>query len=143
MPPTDLPAPSDAELELLKRLWDRGPATVRELHAEIERSGLGWAYTTVQTMLGRMEEKGYVQVDRDGFAHVFTAAISRNSLVGMQLQGLRNKLCDGAAAPLLLHLAEGGKFTSDEIAQFRKLLDDAERAGTDRDRKNARRREQE
>ena len=126
MPPTDLPAPSDAELELLKRLWDRGPCTVRELHGDLEASGLGWAYTTVQTMLGRMEEKGYVTVDREGFAHVFAAAISRDSLVGMQLQELMEKLCDGAATPLLLHLAEGQRFTKDEISKFRALLDAAE-----------------
>ena len=127
MSTADLPAPSDAELELLKRLWDRGPSTVRELHGVIEAAGLGWAYTTVQTMLGRMEEKGYVDVNRDAFAHVFSAAISRNSLVGLQLQELMQKLCDGAAAPLLLHLAEDGEFTAAEIAQFRKLLDKAER----------------
>lgn len=127
MPTADLPAPSDAELELLKRLWDRGPSTVRELHSVIEVAGLGWAYTTVQTMLGRMEEKGYVDVDRDGFAHIFSPAISRDSLVGLQLQELMQKLCDGAAAPLLLHLAEDGEFTAAEIAQFRELLDKAER----------------
>lgn len=129
MPPPDLPAPSDAELELLKQLWERGPCTVRELHGDLEAAGLGWAYTTVQTMLGRMKEKGYVEVDRDGFAHVFRPAMSRDSLVGLQLQDLMEKLCDGAATPLLLHLAEGRRFTTDEIAKFRALLDEAEARG--------------
>ena len=128
-PPADPPAPSDAELELLKLLWKLGPTTVRDLHGVIEEAGLGWAYTTVQTMLLRMAEKGYVAVDRDGFAHIFSAAVSRDSLVGLRLRDVMEKLCDGAAAPLLHHLAEGRKFSADEIAQFRKLLDDAERSG--------------
>lgn len=135
MPPPDLPPPSDAELELLKRLWDLGPCTVRELHDDLENSGLGWAYTTVQTMLGRMEEKGYATVDRDGFAHVFAAAMTRDSLVGMQLHELMAKLCDGAAAPLLLHLAESQRFTAAEIAKFRSLLDAAEQRDDKRGRR--------
>lgn len=117
---------SDAELELLKHLWKLGPVTVRQLHGVLEAGGYDGAYNTVQTMLLRMEEKGYVRVDRDDFAHVFAAAVTRDTLVGQRLDEVRDQVCDGAVAPLLLHLAEGKKFTPEEIAQFRRLLDQAE-----------------
>ncbi len=127
--PPELPGLSEAELTLLKYLWDHGPATVRQVHQLVEADGRDWAYNTVQTMLTRVEEKGYVAVDRGGFAHVFEAAVTRQSLVGRRLDELREDLCDGALTPLLLHLTEGRKFSADEIAQFRGLLDQAERSG--------------
>ena len=108
---------SESELAVLKVLWELGAANVRTVMEALPRGKRKWAYTTVQTMLGRMVEKGYVTVDRNGFAHVFGPAISRDSLVGLQLQELREKLCDGAATPLLLQLAEGRNFTPAEIAR--------------------------
>ena len=123
----ELPAVSDGELEILKQLWELQPVTVRDLHGRLEQRGHTWAYTTVQTMLHRLETKGYVAVDRTGIAHRFSAAVSRDSLVGRRLDELAEKLCDGAAAPLLLHLVEGRRFTAEEIDRFRRLLDLAER----------------
>ena len=122
----DLPKLSETELALLKHLWAAGAVTVRDLHDVVVSAGHEWAYTTVQTMLSRMEDKGYVRVDRDGFAHVFSASVSQESLVGRRLDELVDGLCGGAAAPLLLHLAQGRRFTADEIADFRRLLDAAE-----------------
>ena len=60
--PPDWPSISDAELELMKWLWERGPTTVRALHRGRTEDGREWAYTTVQTMLARLEEKGMVLV---------------------------------------------------------------------------------
>ena len=62
---------SDSELEVLKALWEIGPATVRDLHGPLQESGSSWAYTTVQTLLARLEQKGYVRCDKSGRAHVF------------------------------------------------------------------------
>ncbi len=117
------PNTSDAELELLKQLWEQGSTTVRELHGRLEEAGHSWAYTTVQTMLTRLEEKGYVEVDRSGIAHSFRALVSRDSLLGRRLAELADKICDGAAAPLLLQLVSRNRFSADEIARLRRLLD--------------------
>ena len=57
---------SDAELGVLKALWERGPATVRDLRAHLEAQGRRWAYTTVQTLLQRLEAKGCVSCERGG-----------------------------------------------------------------------------
>ena len=132
-----LPPISDAELLLLRALWDVGAARVRELLAVLPPER--WAYTTVQTLLYRLEEKGYVVADRAGSAHVFAHSVSRDSLLGRRLEELATKLCDGAAGPLVLNLVEHGKFSADEIARFRQLLDDHE-ARSDGDRNKRRKR---
>lgn len=115
---------TDAELVLLKALWDGGPATVREL---LDRLGNDQAYTTVQTLLGRLVEKGHVRTDRRDLAHVFIAATARAELAERQVQQVASSLLDGAVAPLVLRLVEQGQFNAAEIARFRELLAAAEK----------------
>ena len=114
----------DAELTILKALWHGGPATVRELQL---RLGNDQAYTTVQTLLGRLVDKGLVRADRKELAHVFTATVARDELAQQQVQQVASSLLDGAIAPLVLRLVEQGKFSAAEIDRFRELLAAAER----------------
>lgn len=115
---------TDAELTILKALWDGGPGTVREL---LERLGTDWAYTTVQTLLTRLADKGHVRADRKDLAHVFVATGSRDELAMLQVREVAGTLLDGAVAPLVLRLVEQGRFSSEEIARFRELLAAAEK----------------
>ena len=113
---------SETEFEVLKVLWEQGPGTVREVNDRLRR----WAYTTVQTLLTRLEKKGYVACDRSGFAHVFRPAVSRDKLLRRRLRELSEQLSDGAATPLVLALVEDHRFSTEEIEQFRHLLDELE-----------------
>ena len=120
----------EAELEVLKVLWDHGPGTVRQINARLQPRGHHWAYTTVQTMLHRLENKGCVRSgrgDQAGAAHVFEAALSRERLLSRRLRDLAEQWCDGTSSPLLLALVEGQQFTPEEIRQFRRLLDELEK----------------
>ncbi|MEQ8764575.1 MAG: BlaI/MecI/CopY family transcriptional regulator [Planctomycetota bacterium] len=117
---------SDSELELLKILWDRGSATVRDLHEAIQSAGTDWAYNTVQTLLRRLEEKGYLDSRKEGRAFVFTPKLSREDVLSEELGTLTNRICEGATRPLMLTLVRNRRFTSKEIAQFRELLDELE-----------------
>ena len=117
----------EAELEVLKVLWEHGPGTVRQINARLEPRGRQWAYTTVQTMLHRLENKGCVRSDPAGAAHVFEAAVSRERLLSRRLRDLAAQWCDGTSSPLLLALVEGQQFTAGEIRQFRRLLDELEK----------------
>jgi predicted transcriptional regulator len=114
---------SDAEREVLKSLWDHGPGTVREIHAAQTEQGRSWAYTTVTTLLQRLEAKGYVACDKSRFAHVFSPLVTRAEVVREQATSLVHEYCDGAAAPLVLALVEGHRFSPEEIEQFRQLID--------------------
>jgi BlaI family transcriptional regulator, penicillinase repressor len=115
---------SDAELEVLKVLWTAGPATVRDVVAALERKRRHLAYNTVLTLLSRLREKRYVAADRRDAAHVFRAIVSRDELLGSTLAALADRLCDGTASPLLQALVRRGRFSAEEIAEFRQLLDD-------------------
>lgn len=115
---------SDAELEVLKVLWTGGPATVRDVSASLRGQRRRLAYNTVLTLLTRLKEKGYVAADRRDTAHLFRAKVSREDLLGSTLAALADRLCDGTASPLVHALVRGQRFSADEIAHFRKLLDD-------------------
>ena len=122
-----VPPVSDAELDVLKVLWEHGPATVREVEGRLRRRRRRWAYTTVLTLLSRLREKGYVKSEKDGPAHVFSPAVSREQLLRNGLSDLADRVCDGTASPLVHALVKGQRFTADEIAHFRKLLDELEK----------------
>jgi BlaI family transcriptional regulator, penicillinase repressor len=115
----ELSAISQAELEVLKALWEQGPAAVRQLQQRLDR----WAYTTVQTLLTRLENKGYVASDKSGFAHVFRAVVSREELLRHRLIDLSRELSEGETTPLVMALVQGQRFSAEEIQQFRQLVD--------------------
>ena len=123
---TAKPSISDSELEVLKVLWERGPAKVREVLDILRDRGFRWAYPTVLTLLRRLEAKGYVKKDKGGLAHVFRPAHSRENLVVQRLREIKDQICEGEAAPLVLALVENYRFSPEEIERFRHLLDELE-----------------
>jgi predicted transcriptional regulator len=125
---TRRPAISDTELEVLKVLWERPEGTVREI-LEALQPQRRWAYTTVQTLLSRLETKGYVASERGGPAHVYRAVVSRDQLLQQGLNDLSDRLCEGTASPLLMALVEGVRFSAEEIEQLRRLLDQLDEPG--------------
>lgn len=123
MPPrqTDL---SDAELEVLKALWDLGPTSVREVMNHLHAQGRELAYTTVLTFLTRLKAKKYVTSKKSGQAYIYKARVTREKVTGSRLSSLIEQLFDGASAPLVLHLVQSNKLSPDEIGELRKMLDD-------------------
>ena len=121
------PAVSDAELDVLKVLWTQGPGTVRDINKVLRNQRRRWAYTTVLTLLLRLEGKGYLKRDRSKVAHVFQAAISRDGFLRQHVRELADELCEGTATPLVLAVVQECRFSEDEIKQFRKLLDEVEK----------------
>ena len=121
----DRPGLSEAEMEVLKALWGHGPATVRQINELL--AGRRWAYTTLLTLLQRLVGKGYATSEASGVAHVFRATVTRDEVLERRLKDTADELCDGSATPLLLALVQGNKFSSEELARFRRLLDEASR----------------
>jgi len=112
------------ELEMLKVLWDHGPATVREVMNHLHARGRRSAYTTVQTVLGRLEQKGFVGSDKSDLAYVYRARITRRQISRARLRSLLEQLYDGAAGPLALHLLKHERLTREEINELHKLIDE-------------------
>ena len=99
---------------------------MRDVAAALRRQRRRLAYNTVLTLLSRLRDKGYVAADRRDTAHVFRAVVTRDDLLGSSLAALADRVCDGTASPLVQALVRGRRFSADEIAHFRKLLDDLE-----------------
>lgn len=119
---------SETELEVLRVLWERGPGTVREVDDVLRGRGRSWAYTTVLTLLQRLEAKGYVSRETEGVAHVYHAAVSRDRLLRTRLRELSDRFTEGSATPLVQALVDGHRFTRDEIEHFRRILDELDPA---------------
>ena len=112
-----------AELEVLKALWEVGPATVREVLTYLHDRGRRVAYTTVQTLLTRLEQKRFVVSDKSDLAHVFRARVSRDRVTRSRLKTLLTQMYDGAAGPLVLQLVRTERLTQDEIQALQKLIE--------------------
>jgi len=112
--------PTDAELEILTVLWDRGPSTVRQIAEVLGRTD---AYTTVLKLLQIMTDKRLVSRRESGRLHVYTAASSRDQTQRHLVRDLLRRAFDGSAAQLVLRALSTGKATPEELDEIRKLLD--------------------
>lgn len=112
-----------AEFDVLKALWEVGPATVREVLLYLHEHGRKVAYTTVQTLLTRLEQKRYVTSDKSDLAHVFRARVTRDRVTRTRLKNLMSQLYDGAAGPLVLQLVRTERLTPNEIDELQKLIE--------------------
>ena len=122
----DLPPPTDAELDLLRVLWDRGPSTVREVH-DVIAPARPIGYTTVLKQMQVMHRKGLVSRVERYRSHVYQARQSRmqtqRQLAGVMLR----QVFQGSAHGLLQSALAGRKVGREELAEIRKLLEDHER----------------
>ncbi|MGL4552669.1 MAG: BlaI/MecI/CopY family transcriptional regulator [Gemmataceae bacterium] len=114
------------ELEVLQALWDDGPATIKQLRDAVYPGGDTAEYATVQKLLDRLDEKGFIARDRSGPAHVFSAAVGRDELIGRRLRDMAEKLCGGSLTPLLTHLVRQHRLTARERRELRDLIDGKE-----------------
>ena len=123
---SDKPILTDQELEIMKIVWDRQTATVRDVYEELlKRRKI--AYTTVMTMMGILEQKGHLEKSADERAYVYTPAQPKREVVGNMVQDFLARVFNGSAKPLLIHLVEDKKLSPDELDEIRKLLKEKRR----------------
>jgi BlaI family transcriptional regulator, penicillinase repressor len=115
---------TEAELRLLQALWDDGPATIRQLCERLYPGGGAAEYGTVQKLLDRLEAKAFLKRDRAAPAHIFTARVGRDELIGRRLREVAEKLCGGSLTPLLTHLVRTRRLSEEERRQLRDLIDE-------------------
>ena len=130
---TPHPTLTPQELAIMKEVWRLDKATVRDVY-EALREKRSIAYTTVMTMMKILEDKGYLkrtQVDR---AYVYRPARPRQQVVGAMVRDFVDRVFDGAAGGLLLHLARRTAACSgEERRHIKRLMQDAERLGEKED----------
>jgi predicted transcriptional regulator len=113
--------PTGQELAIMKILWQRGRSTVREVYEELRKERT-LAYTTVLTMMGILEHKGYVKRTAGERAYIYTPARPQRQVVGGLVNDFVNRVFDGSAQPLLVHLIESRGLSAEELDELRKLL---------------------
>lgn len=122
---SDLPIPTESELELLNVLWEKGPATVREVHEAIaQERDLG--YTTVLKIFQRMTEKGLVQREESGKAHTYRPTMSQQETQSQMLRDLSDRLFSGSSAQLAMHALSMHAPNAEELEDVRKILEQRE-----------------
>ena len=126
------PALANSELAVMDLLWQNDRLTARQIKEDLYPDADKAQHGTVQRLLQRLEEKGYVERDRDLPVHIFSAAVSREAYGGGQLESLAEKLTAGSIAPLITHLVEEKKLSRDDIKRIRRLLDEHDGKGARR-----------
>lgn len=121
-----LPRPTDAELAILRVLWDRKKATVREVHEALSGSQ-HTGYTTVLKLMQIMTDKGLVERDESNRAHVYRPRISEHKTKGQLVGDLLDRAFGGATGELVVQALSSRKATREELDQIRELLDSLER----------------
>src|SRR5262245_41146187 len=113
---------TDTELAILQVLWDRGDSTRRQLTDARYRGGREAHHATGQHLVGRLERKGFVRHERGDGVLSFSATVDRDELIRRRLRDLADKLCGGAAAPLVMNLVRSQPLTAAEVDELTAFL---------------------
>lgn len=116
---------ADSELAVMELLWHSDRLTARQIEEQLYPNALRPQHGTVQKLLQRLEEKGFVHRDRSQHVHQFSAAMGREAYASDQLEVLAERLTGGSLAPMLTQLVGEKKLTRMEIARLRKILEGA------------------
>jgi predicted transcriptional regulator len=118
-----MPSPklSKLEMRVMEALWKQGPSSVREIHDQFPKKGKP-AYTTVQTMVYRLEAKGAVRrAKKISNANIFEATVTREAARSRWIDDVL-ALFGGRSQPVMAHMIETGKLTMEDIKEAEKLL---------------------
>ena len=116
-----LRAMSPTETEILRLVWELNEATVQQIRDQLP-SDRSLAYNTVQTLLCRLEQKGYLKHHLKGRAHVFSALVKPREVIKTTVRDFLGRLFGGDPKPLVQFLAEDGKLDEEDIKRLRKLI---------------------
>ena len=111
---------TDQELEIMKIVWDLDQATVRDVYEKLlERRKI--AYTTVMTLMKILETKGHLKKSSVERAYIYQPTKPKQQVIGGMVREFVNRVFNGSAEPLLLHLVEDEKLTEKELADLVRL----------------------
>ena len=123
MNPDSLPSLSPSETEILRLVWQLARATVRQVMDALP-SNRRITYATVQTLLRRLEKKGYVEHEKRGKAYVFQPAVKQEEVVRRTVGDFVQRLFGGDPLPLMLHLTDRSRLDAETIQRLRDILNE-------------------
>ncbi|MEO1009224.1 MAG: BlaI/MecI/CopY family transcriptional regulator [Planctomycetota bacterium] len=117
---------ANSELAIMELLWAEQPLTARQIRERLYPDERRPQHGTVQRLLQRLEDKGFVARDRGLAVHLFAPTLSREAYAGAQLESLADKLTGGSLAPFLTHLMDHKRLSRAEIDRLRRILEGGE-----------------
>jgi BlaI family transcriptional regulator, penicillinase repressor len=132
---TKPPRPTDAELAILRVLWERGACTVRQVHEALSRERAA-AYTTALKMLQIMTEKGLVRRDVSDRTHVYQARLSEEQTQRQLVRDLLDRAFGGSPSKLVMQALSAKRATPEELGEIRRLLEHSRDAKEGRDERD-------
>ena len=124
-----LPSLSRFELQCLRKLWDRGEATVRDMHDALSGPP---SYSTVRKIVERLEEKGAVErVRKEGRAWVYRSRVAPSAMLRKEIRRFLDVAFDGSAAPLVAQLARMQELTVEDLKEIERVLEGGETGDTE------------
>jgi len=124
------PRPTDAELSILRVLWDRGPSTVRQVH-DVLSVGRDFAYTTTLKLLQLMTEKGVAVREEDGRVHLYRAAVAQEETQRHLIRDLVDRAFGGSPSQLVMQALAAKPASAEELREIRRLLKEHEEKNRD------------
>ena len=125
-----IPRPTDGELTIMRVLWRSGERTVRQVFEELNRDrDAQVVYTTVLKSMQIMHEKGLVKRNESGKAHIYRAAVTEDQTQTNMVADLLERAFRGSAAKLVQHVLETKAASPEELAEIRRMIDDAAKGG--------------
>jgi len=122
MAKSNMRAMSPAETEILRLVWQLGKATVQQIHKALPENRK-IAYKTVQTLLRRLEKKGYLKHNLEGKAHVFYPSVEQDHVIRRSVGDFLDRLFGGDPIPLMHYLARHGKVSAEDIEELKRLVE--------------------
>jgi len=122
---SELPKPTEAELSILRALWDCGPSTVRKIWEQLNPEH-PTGYTTILKLMQIMLEKGLLRRDEAERSHVYYASVTREQTQRQVLGHVLERVFGGSAPKLVMQALAGSKATREELAEIRRLIDEME-----------------
>jgi len=124
-----VPRPTEAELEILRVLWTRGPSTVRHVNEHLSSASRDIGYTTTLKLMQIMAEKGLVTRDESDRTHVYAARVPQDQTQRQLVSDLVDRAFGGSAAALVLQALNAHSTSPAELAEIQRLITDYKRSG--------------
>lgn len=125
---TDAPRISDAEWEVMNRIWSGHPATAQEVHEDLGPRR-GWSDRTVKTLLTRLVKKGVLGHESSGRRYLYHPLVSRDACLRVESRSFLDRVAGGSVSPLLAWFVKEGELGEKEVRELRRLLEERDGRG--------------
>ncbi len=118
---SDNPQITEAELEVMKVIWERFPISTNDIAAELE-SKSRWNVRTIHTLISRLEKKGAISHIKDGRVFIYSPVVNKEEYIRSESKTFLNKFYNGAVNKMIMNFMENDMFSAEDIEELKNIL---------------------